>query len=119
MVLDADLDSPNIQSVRQGEVEGARVDFTNHLREGETLSSVSSIAIQGPSTAAVTAASAAVSTSSLNVLTASASAGTVVTFALTAGSTASVGKYEALITVVTSSSRTLKRKIGMLVVGTT
>tara|TARA_R100000458_G_C8257285_1_gene233253 strand:- start:549 stop:899 length:351 start_codon:yes stop_codon:yes gene_type:complete len=116
MVLNDSLDAPQNQTLRKGETDGVRVDYTDYLRTGETISSVGSVAITGESTA-VTVASAAVSTGALSVLGASVAAGAAVTFNVVAGSTATSGHYEATITATTSTSRISVRRIGLTVVG--
>ena len=116
MVLNDSLDAPQNQPIRQGEVDGVRVSYADYLRAGETISSVSSVTVTGASTS-VTVASAAVSTAALIVLGASVTTGEVVTFNVTAGSTATAGQYEATVTAVSSTSRTSVRRVGLTVVG--
>ncbi len=115
MALDYGLDAAQIQYIRQGETDGARVDYTAYLRSGETISNVSAVAITGTSTGA-TASSIAASTAALTILGQTVSIASAVTFNIAVGSTASIGFYEALITTTTSDSRIGKRKIGFSVV---
>jgi hypothetical protein len=114
-MLDNALDAPQIQTMRAGETDGVRVDYTDYLRSGETISSITSVTITGESTA-VTSASAAVTTAAVTILGNSVTTANALTFTLTATSTATVGSYEATIIAVSSASRTSKRKIGFNVI---
>ena len=116
MALDFGLDAPQIQHIRQGETDGCRLDYTDYLRSGETISSVSLVEITA-GTSAATIAGAAVSTGSLTILGNTVSAAAAVTFSVTVGSTARVGLYEATVRTTTTASRVAKRRVGFQVVG--
>ena len=116
MSLNSSIDAPQWQTVRAGDTSGARVDYTDQLRTGETISSITSITLTGESTA-VTASAAAASTGALAILGSTVSAGAAVTFTITATSTASPGAYYATVTSVTTASQVMVRKVGISVVG--
>ena len=114
-MIEHGLDAAQIQYMRAGEVDGVRVDYSDYLRSGETLASVSSVAITGNSTGVVVSG-AAVSTGALVILGQSVEASKAVTFNLTAGSTAAAGFYVCTVTAVSSNSRTSKRRVGFQLV---
>ena len=115
MTLDDAIDAPQIQTLRQGDTDGVRIDYTDYLRSGETLSSVTSVTITGGSTN-VTPSAAAVSTGSLTILGQTVDTAKAVTFTVTVGSTAAAGLYTATVTAATSNSRTGVRRVGFNVV---
>tara|TARA_R100000808_G_C2126091_1_gene136335 strand:+ start:356 stop:706 length:351 start_codon:yes stop_codon:yes gene_type:complete len=115
MTLDDALDAPQIQTLRQGDTDGVRIDYSDQLRSGETLSSVTSVSITGGSTN-VTASAAAVSSTTLTILGQTVAAANAITFTVTVGSTAAAGLYTATVTAATSNSRTMVRRSGFNIV---
>ena len=115
MAFDESIDARERQTVRAGDTDGVRVSYTDYLRAGETLSSVSSIEITGTSTN-ITVSSAAVSTGVLTILGASVPAAQAVTFTVSPTTAATAGLYQVTLTTATSTSRTAKRRLGINVV---
>ena len=116
MSINESLDAPQIATMRRGDIDGLRIDYSDYLRDAETVSSIVSVTITGVSTAAAVVSSAAPSTGALTILGQSVGAGKAVTFTLTIASTATAGPYTAEIRSLTSDTRTAYRRVGFSVV---